>query len=351
MAVLAGACQKGAEEKGQLPGPIDPMTAPPKTTTCTPSEPFRSPLRRLTRVEYNNTVRDLLGDSSAPADKFPADELSNGFSNNAAVLSVSPLLAEKYQEAAESLAARAVADLRGLVGCDPAGEAACARQFIERFGRRAYRRPLTGPEIERLHRVYLAGGGFARGIELTVRALLQSPSFLYRLETTPPTRATDKVVRLGGYEVATRLSYLLWSTMPDDRLFEAAGKNELVTPVQVGRMARAMLDDPRARPAAAEFYRQWMGLGSLDSMVKDAAVYPELTAEVRAGLRAELGGVVEHHLWTGDRKLETLLTAPVGWLSPALARLYGVAARYRFGCWVRPHPVLSFKGFVAFLCQ
>jgi hypothetical protein len=272
----------------QAPGPSG-GGPPPPSGQCAAAETFRSPLRRLTRVEYNNTVRDLLGDTTTPADRFPPDEVSGGFSNNAAVLSVSPLLAEKYQEAAEALAATAVQNLTALVGCDPArmGEDACARQFVERFGKRAYRRPLVGAEIDRLLKVFGAarGAGFARGIEVTLRAMLQSPNFLYRIETSPA-RAGEKYARLSGYEVATRLSYLLWASMPDDRLFAAADRNELATPDQVGNLARTMLADPRAHRAIPEFYRQWLGLGALDTVVKDAQVYPELTAELRAAMKA-----------------------------------------------------------------
>jgi hypothetical protein len=299
---------------------------------CVTREAFRSPLRRLTRVEYNNTVRDLLGDPSAPADRFPPDEISGGFANNAGVLTVSPLLAEKYQDAAEALAATAVKDLAKLVGCDPVrmGEEPCARQFIERFGRRAYRRPLAPAELDRLARLYAAGregASFARGIEVTLRAMLQSPNFLYRLELGAPGAAVagGKLVRLTPHEVAARLSYTLWASMPDDRLFAAADRGQLATPPQVGDMARTMLADARARPAVAEFYRQWLGLGGLEQLAKDAAVYPEFTDELRAGMRAELPALIEHQLWTADHKLGTLLTAPLGFATPALARLYGVA--------------------------
>jgi len=89
-------------------------------------------------------------------------------------------------------------------------------------------------------------------------------------------------------------------------------------------MARTLLEDPRARRAAAEFYRQWLGLRAIDTMVKDAAAYPALTPELRAGMQAEIGATVENLLWAGDRKLSTLLTAPVAFVNPALARLYGV---------------------------
>jgi hypothetical protein len=268
----------GPGSPGPRPGPAGPGTpsTPPVTPggagACTTREAFASPLRRLTRVEYNNTVRDLLGDRTAPADRFPPDEVSGGFSNNAAVLGVSPLLAEKYQEAAEALAAAAVKDLPALVGCDFAGaaEEGCARQFVQRFGRRAYRRPLAAAETDRLMGLYQggrAGGSFAEGIEVVLGAVLQAPAFLYRIEGRPgtPGRAGSKpLAPLDGYEVATRLSYFLWGTMPDDALLTAAERNALATADQIEAAARRMLADPRARPVVAEFHRQWLGLTALD---------------------------------------------------------------------------------------
>ncbi|HEY0707128.1 MAG TPA: DUF1592 domain-containing protein, partial [Polyangia bacterium] len=292
-------------------------------------DPVATPLRRLTRTEYNNTVRDLLGVDLAPADNFPVDEIAGGFSNNASVLAVSPLLAEKDLEAAEALAAEAVKKLPTLLPCDPAaaGEEPCARQFVQRFGRRAYRRPLVDAEVARLMRAYSAGrseGTFAAGIELVIQTALQSPSFLYRFEFGLPARAGDKTVRLTQHEVATRLSYLLWGSMPDDRLASAADAGRLGDAAAVAAQAREMLNDGRARRAVGEFYRQWLGVTTIETVSKDAAVHPEFTDELRGAMRAELQFFVEHVLWTGDRRLATLLTAPLGFPSASLARLYGV---------------------------
>jgi Protein of unknown function (DUF1592)/Protein of unknown function (DUF1588)/Protein of unknown function (DUF1587)/Protein of unknown function (DUF1595)/Protein of unknown function (DUF1585) len=324
----------GPGSPGPRPGPAGPGTpsTPPGGAACTTREAFASPLRRLTRGEYNNTVRDLLGDRTAPADRFPPDEVSGGFSNNAAVLGVSPLLAEKYQEAAEALAAAAVKDLPALVGCDFSGaaEQACARQFVQRFGRRAYRRPLAAADTDRLMALYQAGragGSFAEGIEVVLRAVLQAPAFLYRIEGRPgaPGRAgSSPLAPLDGYEVATRLSYFLWGTMPDDALLTAAERNALATADQIEAAARRMLADPRARPVAAEFHRQWLGLTALDRLAKDARAYPEFDDELRAGMRAETAAFVEAAYFGSERTLATLLASDRGFVTPALARLYGV---------------------------
>lgn len=300
-------------------------------TSCESAELLESPLRRLTRLEYNNTVRDLLGVDLAPADDFPPDEIAGGFNNNARVLTVSPLLLERYMEAAEALAAEALKNLPTLLPCDPVslGEEACARRFVEHFGRRAYRRPLSPSEGERLMRAYSAGrkdASFSRGIELVIRTALQSPSFLYRLEFGQNPGSADQRVRLSQQELATRLSYFLWSSMPNEELLQAADAGELAGAEQVETHARRMLLDERARNAITEFYRQWMGLGALDSLVKDATRHPEFDPALKAAMRAETPAFVEHVLWSADRQLSTLLTAPYGFVTAPLARVYGVTA-------------------------
>jgi hypothetical protein len=258
-----GAMGRGNGGSGSGPG-IGGDSGPPPTATATcPTQPVpRTPLRRLTRLEYKNAVHDLLNvDASAAAD-LPADEITNSFDNNAAVLTVSELHAEKYVLVSEALAKLAVKDLPGLVGCDVAatGEEACARGFAARLGRRAFRRPTTPADEQSLMAAYDAGrtgGSYAEGIEVMVRAALQSPDFLYRLETTSPANAGATQVPLSAYELATRLSFLVWSSGPDDALLDAAARGELSSKAQVAAKAREMLAQPRARPSTARRSRRW----------------------------------------------------------------------------------------------
>jgi hypothetical protein len=299
-------------------------------SACVTVEPEASPLRRLTRLEYDNTIRDLLGLDLKLAARFPPDAVAGGFSNNASVLTISPLLAEKYMEAAETLAAEVVEDLAAHLPCDPAaiGEDACAREFIQVFGRRAYRRPLAVADTERLLRAYTAGrseGSFAEGIGMVLRAALQSPSFLYRFEFGANAAPGEKLVRLSPSELAARLSYFLWASMPDEQLTLAADSGQLATPQGVAAQARSMLAQPRARRAVTEFYDQWLALGALDTLIKDPLVHPEFTPELRAAMRAETPAFVEHVLWSGDGRLSTLLTSPIGFTTAPLAALYGVS--------------------------
>lgn len=285
-----------------------------------------TPLRRLTRVEYDNTVRDLLGTTLKPASSFPPDEVADGFTNNAVVLTVSALHAEKYVEASEALAAEAVANLDALVGCDPvaSGEEACAREFARDFGRRAYRRDLSTEDVDALMEAYAVGGSFQKGIEVMLRAMLQSPHFLYRVEFTGADTPGAGMVRLNGYETATRLSYLLWTTMPDDALLDAAASGQLDTPEQVAAKAHEMLQDQRARGAAAEFARQWLSLNRLEGVSKDTAAFPLWSHDMRAAMLREASAMVEHVVFDGAGTLDALLTEPVGLAAGPLATLYGV---------------------------
>jgi hypothetical protein len=304
---------------------------PPAASTCTATAELSAPLRRLTLREYERTVRDLLGLTDVPTASFPTDPIAEGFDNNAAVLNVSPLLAEKYMEAAEALANAAVANLSSLLPCDPGivGEPACARSFAESFAQRAYRRPPTPAEIERLLRAYAAGSAdasFADGISLLIQTALQAPAFLYRFELGTDPNARQGLVRLSQYELASRLSYLLWGSMPSDELFAAAAAGQLSGPDQLVLWAEKLLAEPRARPALADFYRQWLGLGPLPTITKDPELYPELDDAMRSAMAAELPAFVEHVVWGADRRLSTLLTAPVGFVSGPLAAIYGVEA-------------------------
>jgi len=285
----------------------------------------------LTRFEYTNAVHDLLNVDASAAAELPADEITNSFDNNAAVLTVSALHAEKYVLVSEALAKLAAQDLSGLVGCDVAalGEETCARGFAAKLGRRAFRRATTPTDEQNLMSAYEAGrtgGSYGEGIEVMVRAALQSPDFLYRLETTSPADAGATQVPLSAYELATRLSFLIWSSGPDDALLDAAARGELSSKAQVAAKAREMLAHPRARAAIARFFEQWTGARRLDVTTKSATTFPDFSPALRDAMAAELPAFVEHVLWSGDGSLKALLTEPVAFVNAELASVYGVAA-------------------------
>jgi Protein of unknown function (DUF1592)/Protein of unknown function (DUF1588)/Protein of unknown function (DUF1587)/Protein of unknown function (DUF1595)/Protein of unknown function (DUF1585) len=292
--------------------------------------PDSAPLRRLTHWEYDNTIRDLLGDDARRGTGFPTETSATGFDNEAAGLQVSAMLAEEYMRAAEEIATAAVADLPSLLPCDPAaiGEDACAAALVDTLGPRAYRRPLTDAQRTRLLDLYAAAKaehGFSEAIGLVVQALLQSPWFLYRVELGMPDPEGADVVPLDDWELASRLSYLLWGSMPDDALFDAAAAGALSAPDELRAQAERMLEDPRAREAVASWGRQWLRLDDVDHLDRDPGLYPELDDELRISMKAETSAFIEHVVFDGEGDLGTLLTASYGFPDDRLAALYGVA--------------------------
>ena len=321
----SGGASSGGSSGSSNTGGSNGVAAACPSNAITPT-----PLRRLTRFEYTNTVRDLLGVDPGAASELPADEVTNGFDNNAAVLTVSSLHAEKYVTVSETLAKAAVQNLSRLTTCDTKakGEDACALDFARQFGRRAFRRPTTSADESLLMMAYQAGrngGSYGEGIEVMLRAALQSTHFLYRLETTTPADTNAPLVPLSPYELATRLSYLIWSTGPDDALLDDAGTGKLHSKEDVAKRARAMFQDPKARPAIIDFYDQWVGTSRLDIITKSTTLFPSYSPDVRAAMARELPAFVEYVLWSGDRSLNTLLTSPLAFITAPLAPIYGVS--------------------------
>jgi hypothetical protein len=298
-----------------------------KQALCTTPEVAASPMRRLTHREYGNAVRDLLG-STAIIPPFAADTQSDLF-DTMADQHVSSLLADEYLEAAGDLAER-IGDVNALVGCAPAAASeACARDFIARFARRAYRRPLTSDEQARLSALYEAtrsASDAATAVRAVATAVLASPHFLFRPEWGAGKSAIAGALHASPYELATRLSFLLWSSIPDETLLEAAESGELATQAELNAQAERMLDDPRARNANYHFYEQWFGISLLQTASKDPAVYPSFNESLRSSMLEETRRFVDHVVWDDDAKLSTMLTASYSFVNKSLGLLYGVPA-------------------------
>ena len=314
-------------------GPPGPLGQVGSEVCSVGIHPGGAPIRRMTRFEYNNAVRDLLGDATRPADSFVAEEEALGFNNQATALGVTQLLAEQYMEASEGIAGRAAKDWSKLLPCDPAlaGNDACAAQFILAFGKKAFRRPLAAAESARLEALYAWGKqqyDFSTGLQLVVQAVLQSPRFLYRVEMGMPDPLEDQsdVTALDSWEVATRLSFLLWSSIPDDELFAAAGAGALGDAAAIEKQARRMLEDPRARDAVANFHEQWLGLGRIGTLNKDVAIYPTYTPALRPLWQKETLSFLDHVVFDDEAgDVKTMLTAPYSMMNAELAAFYGVA--------------------------
>lgn len=290
--------------------------------------PGRSPLRRLTRLEYDNTVHALLGDDTHPAQGFEPDTVLQGFTNNADAQNVGTKLAEEYLHAAEALSAAATRDLNRLLGCDPTGaEDRCLRSFITTFGRRAWRRPLASGEVDALAAVYVkarASEDVATSVQMVLQVLLLSPAFLYRVETgTPGTPVVGGGIPLTSWEVASRLSYLLTASMPDDELFAAAERDAVRKPQEVAAQAQRLLASPSARTRVAQFFTEWLQI-DVDQMSKDTTLFPEFSPALGPLLRRDTEAFVTRVVFDAAGDLPTLLTAPYSYGPPEVARLYGV---------------------------
>jgi hypothetical protein len=285
------------------------------------------PLRRLTREEYNNTVRDLLADTSRPADAFPPDEAVGGFESNNLAPITTPLV-ERYMDAAEALAVRAVGHVDALAPC-PAGQPheECARRFIDTFGRRAFRRPLEESESAALFAVYAEKqrrSDYAGGIQLVLEAMLQSPQFLYRVE--PADGPGPKTRPLTGYEVATRLSYFIWASTPDQRLLDEAAAGKLSAPADVESAARRLLADPRAVDGIKSFHRQWLGLSELETASKDGLLAAAFTPQLKEAMVEETLRFSTDAVLAGGDTVTMLLTSNTSFVNAPLAAVYGVPA-------------------------
>jgi hypothetical protein len=283
-------------------------------------------LRRLTHEQYVNTVRDLLG-LEPEGLAFASDVAVKGFQNDAKALAVTPLLAEQYRVAAETLAQRAVATrMEQLVPCHTQQSAACADTFIRGFGRRAFRRPLTVAEVLRyrgIWRTITLESGFNEGIRWTIAAFLQSPHFLYRSEMGA--REGSGAFRLTPWEQASELSYLFWQTMPDEALMAAAADGSLATPEGLRAQVQRLAADPRAATAMTRFFESWLQVDRLTTVPRDATTYPALTPAIREAMRGELTRYVTHLVSTGA-SLQQALESKTTFLTPELAAYYGLPA-------------------------
>jgi hypothetical protein len=287
-----------------------------------------SPLRRLTTNQYRNTVADLLGmtdvATTIPATALPSDgSIVERFASND-TSQVQGLDADKYATLAETLARKAATDLTGLVGCDPkTGDMACATKFIQSFGKRAFRRPLTAVEEGRYQKVFGAGGGFANGIRLVMQAFLQSPNFLYLVEPVPAD-ANGKVFAVDSWVMASRLSYFFLGSMPDAPLFTAAEAGQLASVEQVGKQATRLMADRRFGDTVGAFHREWLELDEVLSAEKDPMLFSAWNDEVKASLDEQTRRFIDFAIRDGDGRLETLLKGSFAFMNGPLYELYGL---------------------------
>lgn len=288
---------------------------------------------RLSHAQWEATVQDLFqlpaltGLSSA----FTPDPPLGRFDNNIARLSMSSGLWRDYQHAAEVIAERVAGDpaLLAVVAPDLTAD---PRAIVESFGLRAFRHPLTTKEADRYVDLFATAPTVfpdqdpaTGGVRLVVQAMLQSPSFLYRSELSDV--IVDYAVPLDGYEIASRLSYLLWNTMPDANLFAAAKAGTLDTEDGVRTYAATMLDDPRAAAQLRRFHVQALSMADYGDIDKATAAFPDWRREVGAEMKEEASRFVESVVATNGGVAD-LLTSTTAFVNADLAKIYGVPGTF-----------------------
>ena len=289
----------------------------------------RVTLRRLNRREYDNTIRDLVFLDLKPSvtTEFPPEEMGDGFDNDGDVLITNTLAAEKYLTAAQAVVAAAFADPAAkakLITCQLETDAACAGTTVAEFARRAFRRPVMADELAPyMTLVALAktkGDTTEVGVGLSFAAVLTSPDFLFMVEPD----ATPSVTRpLTSFEMATRLSYFIWSTMPDETLYQAAVANKLTQPADIVAQVQRMLGDSKAGTFADVMASQWMQGMLLKASEPDPAIFTTWKPTLRTAMEQELHLFMEG-IVKGTAPATDLLTANYTYANQELAQFYGL---------------------------
>ncbi len=320
----------------------------------------RVTIRRLNRTEYNNTIRDLIGLDLRPADDFPADDVGYGFDNIADVLATPPILVEMELAAAEAVIDAAFRDqaarrrimtppvdavplafrkytppVRSVTGSKglrttvaTAVDPELVRQqrvydILRAFVDRAFRRPATHDELTRLLTIVLAaekdGEDPEAALRLALRAVLASPPFLFRLEQVRDPASAPA----GDFDLASRLSYFLWSSLPDDELYQLAARGELRQRANLRAQVRRMLADPRAQALSANFAGQWLQTRRTVEIAPDPTLYPEFDDALRSAMIRETQ-LFCRSIQEEDRSILDFLDADYTFVNERLARHYGI---------------------------
>ena len=298
--------------------------------------PGQVTIRRLNKAEYNNTVRDLTGLDLRLADDFPSDDVGNGFDNIADVLSLPPILLEKYLQAAENISDAIWEDeetRRRVFPVEsknetPEAKIVAATENIKLFTRKAFRRPVRQEELARLFQIMRsAWEQDASELEImktVTTAVLANPNFLFRIEDDSfPNQDIGSTRALNGFELASRLSYFLWSSMPDERLFHLAEQNQLQDPAVLEAETKRMLQDPKARALVDNFAGQWLQLRDVERLSPDPKLFPTYSKALAGSMRQEtelfFSAIIDQ-----DRSILEFLNGDYTYVDERLASHYGM---------------------------
>ncbi len=294
---------------------------------------------RLTHRQWENSVRDILR-LDAPSElsgAFEPDTRVSFFDNNARALRVSSDLWEDYQDAAETLAEAVTIDGAALVRLLPSDlptdDIERTRAVVRALGRRAYRRNMSDEELDAHVALFEQGAdhfaemsAFDGGVRMLLEALLQSPHFVYRVEVGQD--HSGSATQLGDFEIASRLSYMIWNTTPDETLLDEAERGALRTSEEIGAQAARLLEDPRGRALLERFHAQLFNWDLYDAISKDSSEFPLYYGGIGDDMYEEARRFVEHVVLEEDGDLTELLTAPYTFVNADLAALYGFSSPF-----------------------
>ncbi len=341
LGVLSAGCYSGLSGRADGAGSDDASATEPggsgsgeTAEVPEPAEVEAPTVRRLTQAEFTHSVRDLLGPVDLSA--IEADSNQEGFfAVGAARVALSPAGVAAYELALDAATAQAFADpanAAGLVACVPAtvADVACIRDAIAAFGRRAWRRPLNATELDRYAGIATDVGVETGDALVALRhalwGVLQSPHFLYRVELGTPSEDDGGRVKFSSYEMASRLAFTMWNTLPDDALLDAAQADELATSTGIAAQAQRMLADPRARQGVANFVAEHYRLWQLEEKAKDTTQFPEWTPTLKAAMRQEMLARIEEVVFTTPADFLSLYDDDKVFVNNELAALYGLPA-------------------------
>jgi hypothetical protein len=313
----------------------DPSAGPPNAS---PLQVVAVRFPRLSHAQWEQTVVDLFhldAPTGLSASFSPDPDGNRPFDNNEAELEVTPSLWSDYQTAAETIAEQVTASAQQLARFLPGGTfrrpADKEAAFLRSFGQRVFRRPLSASELDARRTLFDGAPAlypdldpFVAGVRASVVAFLQSPYFVYRAELSEePTAIGSPLAPLGDWEIASRLSYAIWNSMPDDELFRAAAAGELATVEGAHAQIARMISASRTRVTVRRFFDQLYGGDRYASLEKSPTLYPDFTPTTAAEMRTELGKFTEN-VYTQGGGVRELLTSATTFVTPRLSAIYGV---------------------------
>ena len=278
-------------------------------------------IRRLTKVEYGNTLHDLLGVDPAAAQELPDEVAGEGYMN-----SLSPLQSEQYLSIANEALRQMPAEVERRLWASGLSSGADVRQIARTLARTAYRRPPSDTEVDTLVGVFDLGRknklDHTASLRLMLKAALVSPQFLF-ITPAKEAAAGEKIVPLDDYQLASRLSYLLWATMPDAELSALADEGKLHEPVVLKAQTKRLLADKRSRALFDGFGAQWLGLGEMKSKTFDTAKFPQMTDAMRSAMYEE-ARLFFDSIVRENRNVVGFVDSDYTFLNGTLATLYGL---------------------------